>query len=337
MQLETWPASIPNIHIGRIFDAKNPECDVHYETFERMAEHFGRNTPAHRHHGFYQLHILERGAIRLHLDEKFYTAPAPLLFLTPPSVPHALYSDNDTFGHVVTLRQDVVRGWHAGMAGEWPEAHLRQAAFLPLDQVAPAQQGEVVRLLQLVSLLRAEFQQQERGRSTAVLALSQLLFLSASRLIVDSAQVEPAKRSEDLRIFLLFCDYVEARFRDHITLSEYARLIGTTEPRLNDICRRLANLASKEVVHERLVQEARRLLRFTSTPISEIGYQLGFADPAYFSRFFARETGMPPKEYRLQHQSKQPGATGTAEPSSTHAPHTSSASQPVPPALHRAA
>ncbi len=64
----------------------------------------------------------------------------------------------------------------------------------------------------------------------------------------------------------------------------------------------MANLPSKEVVHDRLLQEARRLLRFSTTPVGELSYQLGFADPAYFSRFFTRRVGMTPSQFRIQHQ-----------------------------------
>lgn len=53
-----------------------------------------------------------------------------------------------------------------------------------------------------------------------------------------------------------------------------------------------------EVVHERLLQEARRMLRFSGMPVGEISYQLGFADPAYFSRFFTRRAGVPPSQFR---------------------------------------
>jgi AraC family 4-hydroxyphenylacetate 3-monooxygenase operon regulatory protein len=105
-----------------------------------------------------------------------------------------------------------------------------------------------------------------------------------------------------LRVFLNFCDLVEAHFRDHLTLTEYASRLSVTEPRLNDICRRMADLASKEVVHERLVQEARRLLRYSAVPVTEISYQLGFADPAYFSRFFTKRTGVPPSQFRREGQ-----------------------------------
>ena len=56
------------------------------------------------------------------------------------------------------------------------------------------------------------------------------------------------------------------------------------------------------LVFDRQVQEARRLLIFTAASINEIGYRLGFNDPAYFSRFFTRETGTTPGRYRRRHR-----------------------------------
>lgn len=296
--------AIPDIHINRIHNEADPDCDVHCETFGRLAEVLGRNTPAHRHSRFYQVHVLTRGSIRLQLDEQAYSGDAPLAFLTPPAIPHAFYSEEDTEGQVLTVRQDVVRGWLAELPGQWPDSQWRSAAFIPLAQAAPAQADEVRRLLALAELLHQEFTGSDKGRSVAVRALGQCVFISLNRLLAAQACAMPLKRErgEDLRIFLSFCDLIEAHFREHLTLGEYARQLAVTEARLNDVCRRVMNLASKEVVHDRLAQEARRQLRFSATPIGELAYQLGFADPAYFSRFFARKTGMTPSQFRLRHQ-----------------------------------
>jgi AraC family 4-hydroxyphenylacetate 3-monooxygenase operon regulatory protein len=149
-------------------------------------------------------------------------------------------------------------------------------------------------------LLQQEFFADKKGRSAAVWALGQCFCVHLSRLLVAQEPACPRRqeRSEDLRLFLQFCDMVEAHFRDHLTLDGYADRLSITVARLNDICRRMANLPSKEVVHERLLQEARRLLRFSAVPVSEISYQLGFVDPAYFSRFFTKRTGVPPSQFR---------------------------------------
>jgi AraC family 4-hydroxyphenylacetate 3-monooxygenase operon regulatory protein len=135
-------------------------------------------------------------------------------------------------------------------------------------------------------------------------ALALCFFTSLGRLISSRTHsATPSHKSgEDLRIFLAFCDLVEAQFKKHLTLGDYARRLKVTEARLNDVCRRVANLASKELVHERVLAEARRLLRFSLTPVSELGYQLGFADPGYFSRFFKQRTGLSPSDFRRRHQ-----------------------------------
>ncbi|HEX5394054.1 MAG TPA: 4-hydroxyphenylacetate catabolism regulatory protein HpaA [Rhodocyclaceae bacterium] len=295
--------SIPDIHIGRVYDQNDPDADIHYETFERLADFFGRNTPPHRHYGFYQVHFLTHGSINIHLDDYFYIGDAPLVIVTPPTIPHTFYTDEGTTGHVVTMRQEVVREWYAAMPGQWPDTLLREHAFLPLgDSIGSV---DYRNMLVAAELLQQEFARHEKGRSASLLALAKFFFINLTRLLVSSQPSLPVKRerSEDLRIFLAFCDLVEACFRDHITLSEYAKRLGITESRLNDVSRRIAGKASKELVHERLLQEARRLLRFSAVPVSEIGYQLGYDDPAYFSRFFTRNIGMPPSEFRTRHHS----------------------------------
>jgi len=53
-------------------------------------------------------------------------------------------------------------------------------------------------------------------------------------------------------------------------------------------------------LHQRLLLEAKRELVYTSMTISQISDQLGFSEPAYFSRFFKRMTGRSLKEFRQQ-------------------------------------
>ncbi len=296
--------AIPDIHIGRVYDQRDPECEIHYETFGRLADFFGRNTPPHRHYCFFQVHLLMRGSIRLNLDGQVYYGQAPLIIFTPPTIPHSFYSEEDTDGHVLTVRQEVVRGWYKAMPGQWPEALLREPAFLELGSLPAASVRDFEGLVASVELLQKEAGRDAKGHLALLLTLGESAFIHLSRLLLarDPGAVQRTERAEDLRVFLSFCDLVEAHFRDHLTLTEYAGRLSVTEARLNDICRRMAERPSKEVVHERLLQEARRLLRYSAVPVTEICYQLGFADPAYFSRFFTKRTGVPPSQYRREGQ-----------------------------------
>jgi AraC family transcriptional activator of pobA len=64
------------------------------------------------------------------------------------------------------------------------------------------------------------------------------------------------------------------------------------------LSRRIAQKSALELIHERLLLEAKRNLIYTSTSISELSYAIGFSDPAYFTRFFKKATGEAPKAFR---------------------------------------
>jgi AraC family transcriptional regulator, transcriptional activator of pobA len=64
------------------------------------------------------------------------------------------------------------------------------------------------------------------------------------------------------------------------------------------LCRQASEKSALELIHDRLLLEAKRNLVYTSMNISEVSYAVGFADPAYFTRFFKRLAGMSPKEFR---------------------------------------
>ena len=73
---------------------------------------------------------------------------------------------------------------------------------------------------------------------------------------------------------------------------------GVTRTHLHNACLRTLGRPPQQLVHERLVLEARLRLRETAQPVEQVGYSLGFRDPAYFNRFFRRLSGMSPGAYR---------------------------------------
>ena len=98
---------IANIDINKEYDESLGTEDVHYQSFARMAEFFGRDMQAHRHDQYFQMHFLDTGQIELQLDDHRYSVQAPLFVLTPPSVPHAFITESDSDGHVLTVREDL--------------------------------------------------------------------------------------------------------------------------------------------------------------------------------------------------------------------------------------
>ena len=81
-----------------------------------------------------------------------------------------------------------------------------------------------------------------------------------------------------------------------------ARELGTTTARLRSLCKSETGLSPLEMLHDRIIFEAKRMLVYTTKSISEIGYSLGFSDPAYFNRFFTRFVHRSPKQFRSLRQ-----------------------------------
>lgn len=287
---------IPNIHIGKVYDQRYLDADIHYESLGNLADFFGRNMPVHRHDRFFQIHYVMNGMVRVFLDEKRYETRAPMFFLTPPTVPHAFITDSKSDGHVLTVRQQLI----------WPlleyQFGLGSGPFVQPACVALGQTGVDTRTATEINKLfdgvRDEFNQELAGKTLALENLTRLIFINVFRLVATNREQGAPTRSEDLQVFQRFNEKIEMHFREHWPLSDYANTLGVTEARLNDICRRIADLPSKKIVHERLMQESKRLLLFTNQSINEICFELGFKDPAYFSRFFSKNAGTSPGNYR---------------------------------------
>lgn len=292
---------IPNIDIGQVYDQRYADSEVHYEELGKLADFFGRNMPVHRHDRFFQVHYVKSGSVRVYLDDQRYLQQGPMFFLTPPTIAHAFVTDAGSDGHVLTVRQQLVWPLLQEVVGLAAGAQLAPicVAVGELDETFA---DEVLRLNLLFDQLRGEFADARPGRTTSLQALTRLIFISLLRLSARSLSAQPARR-EDMHIFQRFNLQVEAHYLEHLPLSDYARLLGVTEARLNDVCRRIADMPSKRLVFERLMQEAKRLLLFTGSSVNEICYQLGFKDPAYFSRFFSRHAGVTPGEYRQRSRS----------------------------------
>ena len=98
--------------------------------------------------------------------------------------------------------------------------------------------------------------------------------------------------------FRRFREFVERHFRRQPTVKDMAKALNITTDRLHAITTKAVGKGPLAVQHERIVLECKRELIYTRKRISEIAFDCGFGDLAYFSRFFARHAGAPPRKFR---------------------------------------
>jgi len=101
-----------------------------------------------------------------------------------------------------------------------------------------------------------------------------------------------------------FRQAAERSFRASTSIPDYAQMLGVTTSHLSDSLRLETGLTAGELIRARLVLEAKRLLLHSELTIAEIGYELGFEDPSYFSRFVRREIKASPAELRKRIREK---------------------------------
>lgn len=101
------------------------------------------------------------------------------------------------------------------------------------------------------------------------------------------------------RLVAEFVRLAEAHCRDRWRLSDYARALHVSPGHLRATCVRVTGAPPVRLIHECLIREAKRRLIGSSLPIGAIAFELGFEDPAYFSRLFHAKSGLSPQQYRL--------------------------------------
>ncbi|MCQ4159643.1 helix-turn-helix domain-containing protein [Roseomonas sp. GC11] len=257
---------------------------LHIETIpDRSGPHGWRIAP-HRHAGLLQLLLATAGGGHVQFDGADHPFTAPALVLLPPAVIHGFAFEAGTDGWVLSISLPYATELLA--EDTLPE----EASLLPLDAEALASH----RVAQRFAELAEEFTGHRPGRAAALSAHLRLVLLALARLRAErlSAAIPAAP---DLLLFARFRALVEQWYRQDRPLTDYQRALGLSEKKLAALCRTHAGRTPLQVIHARLLTEARRSLRYTSHSVAEIAYALGFRDPSYFSRFYRRMTGEAPR------------------------------------------
>lgn len=128
-------------------------------------------------------------------------------------------------------------------------------------------------------------------------ALCHLLYLDMEGL--QNYEVQGDKHSA---LYLRKLDDLRQLIEQHYTRikypKEYAALLNITAKHLNRICVETLGKTTGDLIAERLILEAKRILSYSDNPIKQIAEQLGFDDPAYFIRFFKKHTGQTPAKFQ---------------------------------------
>lgn len=164
------------------------------------------------------------------------------------------------------------------------------------NKVSTIPEADVLFVDDIVNRIRREYQQPGEWQQRMLSAYLTVLLTYLSRLYTE--QYTDNDPSTDTLLLKTFQAKIDDYFRERHEVSEYAAMLNISAGHLSEVVKEQSGRPAIKHIHERLVLEARRLLVHTDTSLKEIAFDLGFSDASYFTRFFKRETGATPADYR---------------------------------------
>jgi AraC-like DNA-binding protein len=127
--------------------------------------------------------------------------------------------------------------------------------------------------------------------------LKRILIL-CTRIYKTQINYDPLENT-NVEIIRAFNFLVERHFKEYHSVVDYAELLNKAPKTLSNLFKKLGNKSPLQFIQDRLLLEAHRLLKYSDKSISEIGYEIGFKDVQAFSRFFKKQEGVSPLDYKL--------------------------------------
>ena len=290
-------SNIPRIDINSLSEHKEDHIMV-----SRFAEYLAIHpnlTLPHRHSFYHLLFFTEGGGMHTIDFNHFEVKPYQIYFMVPGQV-HSWNFEGKVDGYVVNfsngffksflLRPDYIDSF-SFLTGD------TQRSVINLEN--PAKDSIVALFEKLVSQSQSGF-----GLSAD---MTRLLLLQIF------IQIELGYFSDEKNNFLLqnnvllrnFRKLIERNFLKLKLPGEYAELLYISPNHLNALCKEHLGMQAGELVRERILLEAKRLLVNMDVSVSEIAYKLNFNDNSYFTKFFKKEVGMTPDAFRKKLTAKR--------------------------------
>lgn len=270
---------LPNYALYGAEAAQSSVDIVHHERIPSRAGRFDFDITPHFHDTLIQALYVTHSSGEATIDGKVWAFNAPCLIVVP--------AQSAIESVAITVAPELL-------------TFVRTPAVLTVDPTSRC--GEPLETL--FEAIGREAERPERWQFTAGLALAITLFVQIARLSEKARLAgNPARAALAARIER-FRTLLDERCRTRRPVASYANAMGVTPGQLTRICREAFGISAIEAIDRRAIHEAKRLLGYSSFSVKQIAGELGFRDEAYFGRFFRKQTGLRPTEYRIKEQSR---------------------------------
>ena len=279
----------------RLFDEESEKIFTIRKICDFNDEEIEHNLIPHL-HDFYSIFWIESGEA-IHATEFVeYSLKADTILFVPPGLKHRMYIDKSVGGTYILFNEEFIQYNRTNHVPLKEYRLFNNSDFKSLITVVPEKREK---LNNITGLIFEELKNSDDYSQDIVLNLLHL-FLLESRRIFDQQNQAPKEESETTpdTTIIKFKQLIEENFAKEKNVSLYAEMLNMNPSCLNELTKRTTGITAGELIRNRVIDETKKLLYSSSMSGKEIAYELGFDDPAYFSRFFKKYTGITLKEFR---------------------------------------
>lgn len=282
--------SLPVVRIANYdYASEIKSLDVHFAPLEKLKS----TLPYPHRHDFYHFVWVTSGAGRHVIDSQSYEVrPNTVFFMTPGQVHDFVLSDDAT-GHTFSFSRDF---FALGSENKPGLAEAPAGVLERLASVVYLNDSQARDLRPIVEAIIEEYTAEQTSYHDVVRCYLRILLIRIARAGPDKGSAAPSSRQSILA--RRFKNLLEQDFGTVNEAAGYARLLNVSERVLNDAARHAFGATAAQLLRERVMLEAKRLLAHSDSSVAEIADRLGFDDPAYFSRCFRKHTRRSPVEFR---------------------------------------
>ena len=250
----------------------------------RMPEFFqqlkGVETDTMHLHGFYEIIWFQKGSGTHYVDFNQYAiAPGTIFFISPGHI-HSFDTKHDQEGYVLKICAELFDD------------------FVSLSCVT-VQDKDSAALEMLIGAMQEELKKEDSlGHREALHALVKLFVIMVRRSYAEINPSAPNPHKVSYKAFLNFRKLIEENYCRMHTVKDYAALLNVSSKTLTLYVNECSKYSPLELINNRIILEAKRLLRYSVLSVKEIAFRLGFEDPSYFAKFFKRLVKQSPADYR---------------------------------------
>lgn len=265
---------------------------VHCESFEYRSSKHNWLIEPHLHAHLFQVFLIESGSVRFLIEGEQLLVSDHSLVTIPENTLHALEVSRDIRGMVLTLSSSFLEV----LFRPYPNVLTELGHSIVLTGLGQHRLFQLAR--QTIYGLYDELQDDLPEKGMVLQSYFNLLLGGVYRLSLEKSEKAVTTDNRSAQYFREFLRSMKQSYSPRKTIREYARELHITPVHLNRACQATVAKSALRVVHDYFFLEAKKYLQHTEYSVSEVAYRLNFEDPAYFSRFFSKQAGVSPRQFR---------------------------------------